>query len=179
MERHRELGDVFDISRILWERYQTSQKRVVQAWAIPLAWTIQDPDAIETLCSKTRIEPEDIDSFLNSLLGSVELSEGDQLAFLVDSDVRALGTLTNAEPGQFSWDQIPVNVPSGLLVNPTSEIRELTAAERQDIWSHVPVSDSASPRARFRAPILEDCSRQKCGRMAGMAGSRNRLYWMD
>ena len=48
------------------------------------------------------------------------------------------GTVTSAEPGQYAWNQVPVNFPSGLLVNPTSEVRELSAAERRDIWSHLP-----------------------------------------
>ena len=158
MERHRELGSVFEVAQVLWDRYQASLNRPARAWAVPLSWTIQDANAIEALCTKTRVEPEDIDSFLNNLLGSVELSEGDQLALLVESDVRALATLTNAEPGQFSWDQVPINIPSGLLVNPTSEIRELTAAERQEIWSHVPqpqqpdVTPTSEPRYWKIAP---------------------------
>jgi 5-methylcytosine-specific restriction endonuclease McrBC GTP-binding regulatory subunit McrB len=157
LEQHRSLGDVFDVADVLWERYQTGQSRKSRAWVVPLSWTVQDPSAIEKLCTKTKVEPEDVDSFLDNLLAGVELSEGDVLALLVEGDVRALGTLTNAEPGQFSWDQIPVNFPSGLLVNPTSEIRELSAAERQDIWSHVPSrqpadATSAAPRYWKIAP---------------------------
>ena len=76
--------------------------------------------------------------FLENLLSQVELAAGDQLALLVDGDIRALGTVTSAEPGQYAWNQVPVNFPSGLLVNPTSEVRELNAAERQEIWSHLP-----------------------------------------
>jgi 5-methylcytosine-specific restriction endonuclease McrBC GTP-binding regulatory subunit McrB len=145
LERHRSLGDVFDVARVLWEQYQIAQNRTSRAWVVPLSWTIQDSDAIERLCAKTKVESEDLDSILGSLLAGGELSEGDLLALLVESDVRALGKLTNAEPGQFSWDQIPVNFPSGLLVNPTSEIRELTAAERQDIWSHLPPPQPDEP----------------------------------
>jgi 5-methylcytosine-specific restriction endonuclease McrBC GTP-binding regulatory subunit McrB len=138
MERNRELGDVFEIARSVWERYTTEKNRAPRAWAVPLSWTIQESAAIDVLCQQTRVEAEDVDSFLNNLLTGADLSEGDQLAFLVEGDVRALGTLTHAEPGQFAWDQVPVNFPSGLLVNPTSEVRELTAAEREEVWSHLP-----------------------------------------
>ena len=54
-----------------------------------------------------------------------------------------LGNFTNVEPGQFAWDQVPVNFPSGLLVNPTSEVQELDASERQEIWSNLPTPESA------------------------------------
>lgn len=141
LERHRELGDVLELGRVLWERYEVERNRVPQAWAVPLAWTIQEPEAIENLCSKIKVEPEDVDSFLDNLLTTAEMSEGDQIALLVDGDVRALGTLTNVEPGQFSWDQVPVSFPSGLLVNPTSEVRALDASERQEIWSHLPTPE--------------------------------------
>ena len=105
----------------------------------------------------------------------MELAAGDQLALLVEGDIRALGTVTSAEPGQYAWDQVPVNFPSGLLVNPTSEVRELNAAERQEIWSHVP-----SPPARRgtlrRTSLLEDRAGKERGRLARMEGSRNRHY---
>ena len=99
LERHREQGDVFEIARPLWEAYNAERNRVPQAWAVPLAWTIQEPEAIESLCSKTKVEPEDVDSFLDNLLTAADMSEGDQIALLVEGDVRALGTLTNVEPG--------------------------------------------------------------------------------
>lgn len=138
LERHREVGDPIAVGQALWEAYNADRSRAPRAWAVPLAWTLQEPDAIEALCSKTKIEPEDVDSFLDNLLTAADLSEGDQIALLVEGDVRALGTLTNVEPGQFAWDQVPVNFPSGLLVNPTSEVRELDASERKEIWSHLP-----------------------------------------
>jgi 5-methylcytosine-specific restriction endonuclease McrBC GTP-binding regulatory subunit McrB len=148
LERHREVGEVLEIGRMLWEAYDADRNRAPRAWAVPLAWTIQEPEAIESLCKKTKVEPEDVDSFLDNLLAAADMSEGDQIALLVEGEVRALGTLTNVEPGQFSWDQLPVNFPSGLLVNPTSEVRELDASERQEIWSHLPTPEAggaASP----------------------------------
>jgi len=148
LERHREQGDVFEIARPLWEAYNADRNRAPQAWAVPLAWTVQDPAAIESLCAKTRVEPEDVDSFLDNLLTAADMSEGDQIALLVEAEVRALGTLTNVEPGQFSWDQVPVAFASSLLVNPTSEVRALDAAEREELWSHLPApepSDVAAP----------------------------------
>ena len=150
LERHRSLGNVFKIERTLWEHYQSGKKRKSRAWAVPLSWAAQDPDGIEELCAKTRVEPEDVDSLFDSVLTGAEVSEGDKLALLVNGDVRALGTLTTAEAGQFSWDQAPVNFPSGLVAVPTSEPRELSAAERDDIWSHTP--SSAAPRYWKIAP---------------------------
>ena len=158
LERHRDQGDVFEIARPLWETYNEERNKVPQAWAVPLAWTIQEPEAIEDLCSKTKVEPEDVDSFLDNLLAAADMSEGDQIALLVEGDVRAVGTLTNVEPGQFAWDQVPVSFPSGLLVNPTSEVRALDASERQEIWSQLPTPEpgaeevSAGPRYWKIAP---------------------------
>lgn len=137
MERHREVGDVFEIAQTVWGAFAAEKNRVPRAFAVPLGWTIQDAGAIEALCRRTRVEAEDVDPFLDNLLAAADMVEGDELALLVEADVRALGTLTHAEPGQFAWDQIPENFPSGLLVNPTSELRELSAAERQEMWSHV------------------------------------------
>ena len=147
LERHKDVGDVLELGRVLWHRYEAERDRVPQAWAVPLAWTLQEPEAIETLCGKTRVEPEDVDSFLDSLLSGADMSEGDQIALLVEGDVRALGTLTNVEPGQFSWDQVPVSFPSDLLVNPTSEVRALDASERQEIWSHLPTPERGEGEA--------------------------------
>jgi 5-methylcytosine-specific restriction endonuclease McrBC GTP-binding regulatory subunit McrB len=137
LEKHRDLGDVFAVAEPLWRQYEADRTRAPRAWAVPLSWIV-DPTAVESLCSKNRVEPEDVDPFLENLLAQVELAAGDQLALLVEGDIRALGTVTSAEPGQYAWDQVPVNFPSGLLVNPTSEVRELNAAERQEIWSHAP-----------------------------------------
>ena len=150
LEKHRDLGDVFAVAEPLWRQYEADRTRAPRAWVVPLSWIV-DPAAVESLCSKNRVEPEDVDPFLENLLSQVELATGDQLALLVEGDIRALGTITSAEPGQYAWDQVPVNFPSGLLVNPTSEVRELNAAERQEIWSHVASrqpaeAPSAAPR---------------------------------
>ena len=141
LERDKDVGDVVELGRVLWNQYEAERDHAPRAWAVPLTWTLQEPEAIETLCGKSRVEPEDVDAFLDNLLSGSDMSEGDQIALLVEGDVRALGTLTNVEPGQFSWDQIPVLFPSGLLVNPTSEIRALDGAERQEIWSHLPIPE--------------------------------------
>ena len=144
LERHRDVGDVFAIAGALWERFEADRAAAPRAWAVPLAWSV-DTEAVESLCKKERVEPDDVDSFLENMLSAVELSEGDLLALLLEGDVRALAKLTSAEPGQYAWEQVPVNFPSGLLVNPTSEVRELDASERQEIWSHLP---AAEPEAR-------------------------------
>lgn len=137
LERHKDIGDVIDIATSLWNEYNAYKNRIPRAWAVPLSW-IMDAEGSELLCGKTRIEPEDVDAALNKLLSGVDLAEGDKLVLLIEENVRAVGTLTNAEPGEYSWDQRLVDFPSGLLVIPTSEVRELDAAEQEEIWSHVP-----------------------------------------
>ena len=153
LECHRSLGDVFEIERALWKHYQSGKKRKSRAWAVPLSWAAQDPEGIEELCAKTRVEPEDVASLFDSMLAGAEVSEGDKLALLVNTAVRALGTLTTAEAGQFSWDQVPVNFPSGLVGVPTLEPRELSAAERHDIWSHTPAKEDFDSLSE--APVVE------------------------
>lgn len=138
LERHLADGDVLEVGKRLWEAYNAARDRTPGAWAVPLAWTIQDPEAIETLCNQRRVEPEDVDPFLDNLLRAAAMSEGDQIALLVEAEVRALGTLTNVEPGQFAWDQVPVNFPSVLLVNPSSEVVPLDAADHQKLWGQLP-----------------------------------------
>lgn len=153
LERNQALGDILEVGRVLWECYVAERDRAPLAWAVPLAWTIQEPEAIEALCTKTRVEAEDVDPFLDNLLTAADMAEGDPIALLVDGDVRALGTLTSVEPGQFAWDQEPVNFPSGLLVNPTSEVHALDAAERREIWDHLqapePVVGGATSAPRY------------------------------
>lgn len=145
LERNRNLGDFIDIGNALWNEFNTYKNRKPRAWAVPLSYMI-DATQCELLCKKTRIEPEDVDSALNKILSEADLSEGDLLALLVDGDVRAVGTLTNAAPGEYSWDQIPVLFPSELLVIPTSEVRELDAAEQEEIWSHIPKAEEPVPK---------------------------------
>ena len=138
LERHLAGGDVLEVGRHLWEAWDAARDRTPRAWAVPLAWTIQDPEAIEALCNKRQVEPEDVDPFLDNLLRAADLAEGDQIALLVEGEVRALGTLTNVEPGQYAWNQVPVNFPSVLLVNPTTEVMLLDAADRQKMWGQLP-----------------------------------------
>jgi 5-methylcytosine-specific restriction endonuclease McrBC GTP-binding regulatory subunit McrB len=147
LAQNKDADDVFQLGRLLWGRYEDERNRSPRAWAVPLAWTLQDPDAIELLCKRTTVEPEDIDPFLDNLLAGTDISEGDNIALLVEGDVRALGTLTNVEPGQFSWNQIPVSFPSELVVNPTSEVKLLDASDRQEIWSHLPSTEVPGPES--------------------------------
>lgn len=155
LERHLGAGDVLGIGRLLWETYYAERDRDARAWAVPLAWTIQDPEAIETLVNKRQVEPEDVDPFLDNLLRAADLAEGDQIALLVEGEVRALGTLTNVEPGQFAWDQVPVNFPSPLLVNPTSEVVPLDAADRKKLWGRLPPEERRVERPAAGKPIPE------------------------
>lgn len=145
LERYQDVGDIFKIERALWTRYEEDGKRVVRAWAVPLNWPFLDTEAVNTLCTKTKVEPEDVDAALEKLLASADLSDGDLLALLVDGEVRALAKLTNVAPGQFSWDQTPVSFPSPLLVNPTAEIRELDTSERRQIWSRLQPPQDTKP----------------------------------
>lgn len=137
IERHKAVGDVFDIGASLWAGYEASRPRAVRAWAVPL--DMANEQEIADFCANTRVEVEDVDPFLANILSAVELAEGDLLAFMAAGDVRAVATVTSAEGGEFSWDQIPLQpFASGLLVAPQFEVKELTAAEREEIWSHVP-----------------------------------------
>ncbi len=142
-ERHKDLGDVFKMAYALWKQWEEDKEPMARAWALPVGWTL-DADAVEELCSKEEVSPEDVDSVLENLLSGADLSAGDHLAVLVQGNVRAVGTLTSVEPGEFAWKQTSVSFPSGLLVNPTSEIKELDAAEWQEIWSQVPKPDETA-----------------------------------
>ena len=146
LEQHRELGDVFAVADTLWQRFNEGKNKARRAWAVPVGWVL-DTKLAEDLCSKKRVEPDDLDSFMENLLATVELSEGDELALLIEGNVRALGKVTSAEPGQVSWDQTPVDFPSPLLVNPSNAPQELSAAEREDIWSHLPPPEPEPAKA--------------------------------
>ena len=154
LERHKALGNVFDIGVSLWSEYEAARSRTVRAWAVPL--DMASEEEVSEFCANTRIETEDVDPFLANILSAVELAEGDLLAFMTAGEVRAVGTITSAGGGENSWDQIPLQpFPSGLLVAPQFEVKELTAAEREEIWSHVPkpeVATSSSPRYWKIAP---------------------------
>lgn len=115
----------------------SGSNQITRAWAVPLAWTLQ-PKAIEALCKKTQVEDTDVDSFLSNLFTGKGISEGDELILLVDSDVRAFGVLTSVKAEKYQWDQIAVNFPSRLRVNPTSEVKELNPSERAEIWKQLP-----------------------------------------
>lgn len=156
IERHKALGDLFDIGASLWAGYEAARSRTVRAWAVPL--DMANEEEVSEFCANTRIETEEVDPFLANILSAVELAEGDLLAFMTAGDVRAVGTITSSEEGANSWDQIPLTpFPSGLLVAPQFEVKELTAAEREEIWSHVPKpakisTASAAPRYWKIAP---------------------------
>ncbi|MDY0041409.1 MAG: AAA family ATPase [Desulforhabdus sp.] len=137
LERHKDKGDLFDIAEYLWTSYEADQSRSVRAWAVPL--DMADQKEVKEFCSRTRIEPEDIDPYLVNMLSAVELAEGDLLALMTAGDVHAVGTVTATDGEEYSWDQIPLeSFPSGLLVVPQFEVKELTAAEQEEIWSHLP-----------------------------------------
>ena len=145
LERHKDKGDLFDISEHLWTSYQTNRSRTVRAWAVPL--DMADEQEVKGFCAKTQIEPEDIDPFLLNMLSAVDLGEGDLLALMTAGDVHAVGTLTGADGDEFSWAQVPLETfPSELLVVPQFEVKELTAAEQEEIWSHVPQPEEAEEK---------------------------------
>ena len=141
LDRHAELGDPLDVAQALWAQFEAERARRPRAWALPIGWL--GDETIERLCSTTMVEPEHVDTFLENLLSGAALSAGDKLVLLVEGDVRAVGTLTSVETGEYTWKQTLVNFPSNLLVNPTSDIKELDAAEWQEIWSQVPKPDEA------------------------------------
>ncbi|MBU0662945.1 MAG: AAA family ATPase [Proteobacteria bacterium] len=137
LERHKGLGDILETGETLWTDFNASKSLKIRAWAVPL--DMADEMELVAFCAKSRIEPEDVDPFLATILSAVDLAEGEMLALMTAGDVRAVGTVTSTEGGEFSWDQIPLEpFPSGLLVAPQFEVKELTAAEREEIWSHVP-----------------------------------------
>ena len=140
-DRYREIGDIFEIGKELWERWEKRKDKKVKYWAVPVSWAIGDTEEAEALCAKTEVTSEDVSPFLDKLLSDQELAESDHIALLIEGDVRAVGTLTNVEPGEFSWKQIPVNFPSELVPIPTSETRELDASERKTIWDKAPATE--------------------------------------
>lgn len=137
LDQHRELGDIFTIANELWKQCQAAKEKELRYFAVPLSWSMDDKE-VDTLCSLTDVSAENISDFLNKLLSESDLASGDYLALLQEDTVRAVGQLTNTEPGDFAWQQIPVNFSVNLLPIPTSEIRELEPSEQDDIWSQVP-----------------------------------------
>jgi len=140
LERDDKLGGPIDVAKTLWAQWKQDKSKEPRAWALPVGWLGEQ--SVEDLCSKERVEPDDIDDFLETVLSGADLAEGDYIAVLVNENVRAVGKLLNLGPGEFAWQQTPVNFPSGLLVNPTSEVTELTAAEWQNIRTQIPKAES-------------------------------------
>jgi len=153
-DRYQEIGDVFQISTHLWKEWESQKVQKTKFWAVPISWAIGDSNEAEQLCQKTEVVSEDVSSFLEKLLSDKDISEGDNIALLIDEDIRAVGILTNTEPGDFTWSQTPVNFPSELVPIPTSEARELDASEIKAIWSKV----STAPDKKDDAPkfVAED-----------------------
>ena len=152
-DRFRDLGDVFERSKILWTQYQKAQEAAPTYWAVPLRWAFSESGEAEELCSRPEVTSEDIDPFLDKFLGDSEIAAGDRVAFLVDDRARALAEITNAEPGDFSWKQVAVDTPVNLVPLPTSEARELTAAEAKAIWGrHLKKTTRDAPLPGAEAP---------------------------
>ena len=167
LERHAEDRDVVRVAKDLWAQWAASKDTSPRAWALPIGWL--GDDTVQALASKTRIDPEDIDSFLENLLTAADLSEGDHIVLLNGGDVRAVGALTSAEDGEYAWDQTPVDFPSGLLVNPKSEMRELDAAEWHEIRSHLPKPE---------APVGTD-DKDRPPRYWKIAPGKNAVAWPE
>lgn len=137
LDQHRDLGDIFTIAHELWKQCQAAKEKEARYFAVPLAWSM-DEQEVDELCRLTDVSAENISDFLDKLLADSDMGTGDNLALLQEDTVRAVGQLTNAEPGDFAWQQIPVNFTANLLPIPTSEIRELEPAEQDEIWSQIP-----------------------------------------
>ena len=155
-DRYREIGDIFEIGKELWERWEKRKDKKVKYWAVPVSWAIGETEEAEALCAKTEVTSEDVSSFLDKLLSDQELAESDHIALLIEGDVRAVGTLTNVEPGEFSWKQIPVNFPSELVPIPTSETRELDASERKAIWDKIPETEPEKVTVAEDVPLTQE-----------------------
>lgn len=140
LDQHKEAGDVFAIAETLWQQWRVFKERKTRYFAVPLAWSMDDNE-VETLCGLTTVLAENISDFLDKLLSESDLAAGDHIALLQEDRVRAVGQLSNAEPGDFAWQQTPVDFTASLLPIPTSEIRELEPEEQEDIWSQVPDSE--------------------------------------
>jgi len=145
-DKYRDKGNLFKMGDYLWEKWESSKDRKYTHWVIPLSWVFSDAEEINSFCLKEQIHSDDISSFLDKLLSDSELSEGDEIALLVGSDIKAVGTITNAESGEFSWDQIPVDFPSELIPLPTSEVKRLDAAEIKAIWDQVSTAHDKEPQ---------------------------------
>jgi 5-methylcytosine-specific restriction enzyme B len=145
LDRHGGLGGPLDVGQALWSQFAAEQEHPPHAWALPIGWL--GAETIERLCSANKVEPEHVDTFLENLLCDAKLAADDKLVLLVEGDARAVGTLTGVGPGEYAWEQTPVNFPSNLLVNPTSEIKELSAAEWRAIRNRLPKTNGTEVQA--------------------------------
>lgn len=136
-DRYRKIGDVFQIFTHLWQEWESQKDQRVRYWAVPISWAIGESNEAEQLCQKTEVTSEDVSPFLEKLLSDKDISAGDNIALLIDDNVRTIGILTNSDPGDYSWSQTPVDFPSELLPIPTSEAKELEASEVNTIWSKI------------------------------------------
>lgn len=135
LEKHlRQDGDVFTLAEELWKDWQQATKRQTRSWAVPLTLVFSDPADARAFCQKGEIVAEDIPDALAHMLAAADISAGDRLALLVDAQVLALAELTSADPEELAWTQKQVSLNPELVPVPTSEVSELDASEKAEIW---------------------------------------------
>jgi len=144
LDQHKAKGDLLTIAKALWLEWKTAKEKKIRYFAVPLSWSLDEKE-IEELCGLQHVSAENISNFLDKLLADSDIAVDDYFVLLQEDIVRAVGQLTNAEPGDFAWQQTSVNFSIDLVPIPTSEIRELEPAEREDIWSQVPESQDLKP----------------------------------
>ncbi len=145
LDQHKDKGgDIFAIGKELWQEWETFKEKKPRYFAVPLSWSLDEDEANE-LCGLKDVTAENITDFLDKLLTESDMAAGDYFALLQEDNVRAVGQLDNAEPGDFAWQQVSVDFSANLLPIPTSEIRELEPAEQDDIWSQLPEPEETKP----------------------------------
>lgn len=137
LDQHKDKGDIFTVADQLWKEWQVVKERKPRYFAVPLSYAL-DADEVEELCGLQEVASENISDFLDKLLAESDMVVDDYFVLLQEDNVRAICRLTNVEPGDFAWQQTPVDFTAELLPIPTSEIRELEPAEQEDIWSQIP-----------------------------------------
>jgi 5-methylcytosine-specific restriction enzyme B len=137
LDQHKAKGDLLTIANVLWQEWKTAKEKKIRYFAVPLSWSLDEKE-IEELCGLQHVSAENISDFLDKLLADSDIAVDDCFVLLEEDIVRAVGKLTNAEPGDFAWQQTPVNFSIDLVPIPTSEIRELESGEQKEIWSQVP-----------------------------------------
>lgn len=152
-DKYQDKGDVFEVGKYLWTEWEKVKDKKTSYWVVPLSWIFGATEEIKEFCSKEQIHSDDIPPNLDRLLSDAELSEGDKIALLVGSDIKAIGTLSNAESGEYSWDQIQVDFPSELIPIPTSEVKKLDAAEVKAIWGKI--SEKIEKKKEDTQPSVE------------------------